>query len=381
MKYIVFPIITLIILSACKTNKNYLSRSDEDRTLFDAVKSLNKRNNDTAAINALPVLYSLAQQRNLRKIESYTASPEITRWDKVIEGYTTLQDMYDAIINVSAASAVVTPINYQQTIYNLKQQAAEDYYMQASSYLNEPGLDNAKKSWTYFKKADSFVSGYKDAKLKMDEAYQNAIVNVQINPVVDNSFFFNTGWGSSGYNYSNEYFQQTLVRELGGKNATRYPARFYTEWEARRDNIQPDWVVDLTLHNMNIPRPQTYTYTRNVSKRVESGRDSSGRPLYQTVYATLHINQQSFTARAEMEVNISDLVTHRNITNMSYREDYRWQEESATYTGDNRALDANDWALINNSHYNEPRKEDVLNELYRKIYPQVKSRIIYAVDW
>lgn len=83
--------------------------------------------------------------------------------------------------------------------------------------------------------------------------------------------------------------QQNLVRELGGRNSSRYPARFYTDWEARRDNVQPDWVVDLTLRNIYIPRPQSYGYSRNVSKQIESGRDTSGKPVYQTVYATINI--------------------------------------------------------------------------------------------
>jgi hypothetical protein len=203
-----------------------------------------------------------------------------------------------------------------------------------------------------------------------------------INPVQDNSFFFNTGWGNTGYNYSNEYFQQNLIRDLGGKYNTRYPARFYTEWEARRDNVTPQWVVDLTLRNLDIPRPYTNNYSRNASKRIEVGKDTSGRPVYQTVNATLQISQISFTARAQMDVNITDISTRKNISYNSYNDDYQWQEERATYTGDSRALDTNDWALINNSRYNQqPRKEDVLNELYRKIYPQVKNRISYAVDW
>ena len=82
-----------------------------------------------------------------------------------------------------------------------------------------------------------------------------------------------------------------------------------------------------------------------------------------------------------MDINIIDIVTRKSIVYNSVREDYRWQEEHATYNGDSRALSANDWAMINNSYYNEPRKEDVLNELYRKIYPQVKNKITYAVDW
>ena len=197
----------------------------------------------------------------------------------------------------------------------------------------------------------------------------------------DNSFFFNTGWGNYGYNYSNEYFQQTLVRELGGKYSSRYPAKFYTDWEARRDNVQPDWVVDLTLRNIDIPRPYTNNYTRNVSKQIEAGRDTSGRIIYQNVYATINITQQSFTASAQLDVNITDAVSRRNISYNTYRDDYRWQQEYATYSGDSRALSSNDWSLINNRNYNEPRKEDVLNELYRKIYPQVKNRISYSVDW
>ena len=99
------------------------------------------------------------------------------------------------------------------------------------------------------------------------------------------------------------------------------------------------------------------------------------------MYATINVARQSFTANADMEINIIDIATRKNITHNTFREDYRWEEEHATYTGDSRALSANDWALINNSYYNEPRKEDVLNELYRKIYPQVKNEITNQVDW
>ena len=171
------------------------------------------------------------------------------------------------------------------------------------------------------------------------------------------------------------------MRDLGGTDNSRYPARFYTEWQARRDNIKPDWVVDLRLRNLDIPYPTSYNYRRNASAQVQVGTDTSGRPLYNTVYATVNITRLSFIARADMEVNIKDLTTGRNINNNSYREDYRWEEERGTYTGDSRALSTRDWDLVNNYGYNTPSKEQVLNELYRKIYPQVKNNITYAVDW
>jgi hypothetical protein len=373
----------LFVLASCKSSKDYLSKGDEDKTLFDIVKRLNKRSNDEDAVKALPQVYAQVQEKHLKKINVLKNSRDITHWDKLVDEYSTLQSMYDAIINSDAAGRLVNATNYQSEIYEVKQQAAEEYYQQGLALLQSKYRDDAKKAYSYFKKADKWVPGFKDARSKLDEAFANATINVVINPVVDNSFFFNTGgWGNSGYNYSNEYFQQNLTRDLGGKYANRYPAKFFTEWEARRDNIQPDWIVDLTLRNMDIPRPTIYNYSRNASKQIENGKDTTGRTVYQTVNARLQISRQSFTARGEMDVNITDVNTRKNIIYNSYSDDYRWEEELATYTGDSRALDDNDWTLINNSRYNQqPRKEEVLNELYRKIYPQVKNRISYAVDW
>ena len=373
----------LFVLASCKSSKDYLSKGDEDKTLFDIVKRLNKRSNDEDAVKALPQVYAQVQEKHLKKINALKNSRDITHWDKLVDEYSTLQSMYDAIISSDAAGRLVNATNYQSEIYEVKQQAAEEYYQQGLVLLQSKYRDDAKKAYSYFKKADKWVPGFKDARSKLDEAFANATINVVINPVVDNSFFFNTGgWGNSGYNYSNEYFQQNLIRDLGGKYASRYPAKFFTEWEARRDNIQPDWIVDLTLRNMDIPRPTIYNYSRNASKQIENGKDTTGRTVYQTVNARLQISRQSFTARGEMDVNITDVNTRKNIIYNSYSDDYRWEEELATYTGDSRALDNNDWTLINNSRYNQqPRKEEVLNELYRKIYPQVKNRISYAVDW
>lgn len=382
MKYLLPFALIIFSFTACKTSKNYLSRLDDDKTLFDAVKALDKNAADTNAIHALPLLYNSAQERHLQKINHYGSSADISRWDKIIAEYTILQNMYDAISNSNAANNIVKAKNYQSTIYDLQQQAAEDYYAEATFRFGKPGRDNIKQAYAYFKKSDKLVPDFKDARARMEEAYQASIVNVIVNPVADNSFFFNTGsWGNYGYNYSNEYFQQTLVRELGGENGTRYPARFYTDWQARRDNVQPDWVVDLTLRNMDIPQPSTYNYRRNASKKIETGRDTANKPIYQTVYATVNIARHSFNARADMEVRITETSTRKNITTNTYSEYYNWQEETASYSGDSRALDANDWDIINNSRFYEPRREDVLNELYRKLYSQVRNRIIYAVDW
>ena len=382
MKQIFYTLIIAVFLASCGSSKNYLQRSNEDKALQDVVKKLNKSPEDADALSALPILYNNIQLAHASKISSYKSSKDVARWDKIIAEYTELQNAYTAIINSTPAFRLVTPKSFESELLESRQNGADEYYALGRAALDEGSRDNAKLAYNYFKKADKFIPGYRDAKIQMSNAYENAIVNVVINPVEDNSFFFNTGWGNAGYNYSNEYFQQTLVRELSNQNTSRYPARFYTDWEARRDNIKPDWVIDLRLRNMDIPYPATNTYTRQASAKVQSGKDTSGNTTYQTVYATVNVTRASFTARGDMEVTIRDLATGRNISYRTYREDYRWQQEKASYNGDSRALDANDWNMINNSNFNNtPRKEEILNELYRKIYPQVKNNILYSVDW
>ena len=81
-----------------------------------------------------------------------------------------------------------------------------------------------------------------------------------------------------------------------------------------------------------------------------------------------------------MDVTITDVVNRKSIAYNSYSDTYNWQQEVASYTGDSRALTSSDLSMINNN-YNLPRKEDILNELYRNIYPQVKNKISNEVDW
>lgn len=381
MKCLFYLCFIATILSACAGSKSYLERNDQDKALLEAVKKLGKSPADENALAAVPLLYTDIKINHLAKIKDLKTEKDPARWDKIIKEYDYLQDAYDAIVNTPAAFKLVNAESYSANIYDAKQAAADEYYLNGLGFLAKPGRDNTKRAYTYFKKADKFVPGYKDAKAKANEAYDKAIVDVVINPIQDNAYFFNSGWGNTGYDFSNEYFQQTLVRDLNGINKERYPARFYSDWQARRDNIHPDWVVDLKLRNINIPYPSNYNYTRNASSQVQIGTDTSGNAVYKTVYARVNITRSSFTASADMDLNITEVSTGKNISFRSFREDYRWQQERATYNGDSRALSAQDWDMINNAGFGNPRKEDVLSELFKKIYPQVKNNISYAVDW
>jgi len=379
MKKIFFFLILIIGAYSCKTSKGYLERGNPDRSLQDAVKKLCKSADDEKAIEALPVLYANIKASRLEKIKMYSASKDLARWDKIINEYQGLQNAYNSIMACPAAFKVVVPQSYNDNIIETNNLAAQEYYDYAQSYFVKSGKDNAKIAYIYFDKTNKYIFEFKDVKEKMAQAFKNAIVLVVVNQVEDGSYFNNNGWGNYGANYSNDYFQQKLLRDLNAAS-NRYPALFYTDWEVKRDNIKADWVVFLRLRDLYIPPPEYSYATKNESANIKIGKDSTGKPIYKTVYATVKITKAFFTARGDMEVNIRDLFSGRDISYRSCKEEFSWGEEKATYSGDSQALSTRDVELINHT-VTPPRKEEVLNELYRKIYPEVLNNIINAVSF
>jgi hypothetical protein len=376
--------ISLLVLLLCGfllacSKKTYLERSNENAALSDAIKQLDKRPDDAAASEAVPILYKNIQDYQLKLIESYRSITDISKWDKLVSAYTTLQSFHDLILATPAASRLVSPVNYQVELLETKQQAAEAYYHYGKDYMQLEGRDNAKKAYQAFKKVKSLMSNYHRIDDEIEAAYEKGMIRLVVNTIRDQSYFIRNGWGNYGANYSKEYFQDKLVRDLS--LIEDQPMQVYSDWQAQRDRVDPDWTVDIILREINIPSPQTRTYTRQSNASVENGRDTAGRPIYQTVYATLHITEYSFTARCVMDVDIRDWENRKSINNTSFREEYRWKQQTGRYTGDSRALTNADWAIIHNQNNTNITKEEVLQELFSKLYPRVLNYVKRYTSW
>ncbi len=378
--YIYLSIVTFFFVS-CSSNKS-IPKTSEDKALFSVLKKLDKEPGNAELKNTITNLYNEAAKSHLNKIEVYNSLTEADRWIKIVKEYEALKKLSEVIANSPTATKLINPSSYISEIQTAKQSGAEAYYTIGMADVNNNDKQSARNAYYALKKTDEFVPGYKDVKEQIKTAYQNSIVKVVVNPVRDNTYFYNSmGWNNYGNNFNNDYFQRSLVRDLGGNYNKNSLGVFYTDWEARRENIRPDWEVDLTWMYLDIPQPMSNQYSRNVSRQIEVSRDTSGKVQYQTVSATLYVTRKYFTASGDMEMRITDVNTGRNITIQRYNDQFNWQEEYATYTGDSRALSGNEYALLNNNNYQIPRKEDILAQLSQRIYPQVKNRIATAVDW
>jgi hypothetical protein len=384
MKKISFlsAVLAVIVLASCGSSQKFRASVTEDKPLFAAINELNKRPSNAKAQKDLQDFYAISVDRHEKSIATYRNSTDENRWDKIILALNALQNMYTSISSTPATASLVKPKNYLQDLQDAKEEAAADFYAQGNSLLEKEGREYSLQAYHAFKKADKYVKGFRDVENLVKESFEKSVINVVINPIEENNIFFSGGnrWGND-FNYRAEDYQQALVRDLGGKNGNKNAVRFFTDRDAYRERIEADLVVDLNWRDIDPIRSTPYQYNRQASRSVQIGSDTSGKPIYKTVYATVYITQRSFTVRGDLDYRIVDVQTKDNIDFGVIRDDVSWTESQATYSGDSRALSQEDWYMINNRNdFNNPSRGDILNSLMRKMYPDLRRRIEHAMN-
>lgn len=369
----------MAVLVSCGAAGGFTASSREDKDLFKAINAIEKSNHADARKD-LPALYQQAIQRHEDKIASYKSSTSPDRWQKIVSELEALQKIYSAL-NASPASAKLVPAtqDYAGAISQAKEQGATEYYESGVQYLQSSSRTDARKAYQAFQAVNKLYPNYKNTSSLMREAREKSILDVVINPVQTRGYMY----GNTGFRSDN--FQRELVRDLGGSYGNNVSgARFYTDWEARSRNVEPDLIVDLNWDNVYISPGRNHTYTRNVSKQIEIGRDTSNRPVYKTVNATLYITQRSINARAEMEYRVVDVAENESVEWNRIPAYLDLEIEEATYRGDSRALSEHDWAMVNgrggqsNRYLNEG---EIMDALYSRVYSQLRSRIDNITRW
>ena len=378
--------IVAVFMFACGSSRKFQASFSEDRPLFDAINALYKKPSNERAQADLAILYPRAVERHEEAVRVYRNSPDENKWDRALNELNALQNIYTSLQATPGSFGIVKPKNYLRSIEELKQEAAEDYYSRALALMDQGNRENSLQAYSYFQKVSYFVNGYKDVNRLTREAYERSIINVVVNPIDDQNLFFtgmNGNWTNfPDFRYRPEDYQNMLVRDLGGRNAINVPARFFTDVDLRRDRVNADWEVNIRWRAITPLRSVPQNFTRQATRNVESGKDSTGRPIYKPVYATLNITQNNYTVQGELEYLIRNLVVRTSVDNGTVRDEMTWSDSYATYTGDSRALSPEDWNLVNNRNGMNPgpSKGEVMNTLMQRMYPELKRRIQNSIQ-
>jgi len=166
---------------------------------------------------------------------------------------------------------------------------------------------------------------------------------------------------------------EQLIRDLGGQSGSN-SFRYFSEMDTRRLDIRPDWVIDINWSYMSSPPNVINRYDRQVNKNIEIGKDTLNKPVYQTVKATLHITRYQNPSN-DIDYRIVDVQTNQTLDwNRIQTSSNSQVYETATFSGDSRALSSNDWALVN-SRGSGNQQDQMIRDMYNDLLRELRSRI------
>ena len=142
-----------------------------------------------------------------------------------------------------------------------------------------------------------------DLKKKRDEAYDLALTKVVI---TDMQQF-------GGYRYSSssqmKNFQRDVIRTLS-YNMNNDFVKFYTEYDARNNDIEPDQVMELNLNRISLGQPYDQKNTREVSKEVVVKeivyKPDSVVKQYGTVKAKITTTKRTLVSQGDLIISVRD---------------------------------------------------------------------------
>ncbi|MEJ5993684.1 hypothetical protein WG904_04560 [Pedobacter sp. Du54] len=356
-----------ILIVGCTTGKNALQKGDYDASVTKAVNRLQNAPQNKEAMQVLASAYKLSVAQHLRNIDEAKISSDVLRWESIISDYQQLNQLSNEIISSPAALAVVgNPRKFVAELNESKFKAAEVRYALGVNLLNEGDKVSARKAYENFERVNYLYPNYRDTKQKLDEAYWAAVVKVVVQPVRVNS---------KDYQLSNQYFQQKVSEWMSAYQHNKF-VLFYDEAQAYKQKIVPDQLMRLQFDDFVVG--QTYVKERVEKLKKDSvkiGETRAGEPVYATVKATLSIFDKKIASSGLLDMTVIDYASNKVIRQRKLAGSYVWEDQWASYKGDERALTKQQIAISKKKEILPPAPSALFVELTKPIYSQLVSEI------
>jgi hypothetical protein len=370
-KFYLLLVAASIFFVGCKTASKAYSKGDYADAIELGVKKLQKDPYDAETKELVKSAYTFAVNQHEDAIRTLSNSSSDNRYESILREYNKLQDLYNTITQYPAAAQMIPATNYSSYVQTYRDKVADAHLANAEKWMEEGSKQAYRNAYNEYR----IALHYRDnmvIKAKRDEAYNAALTKILIVPIQN----------YGGYNYNSSYqlqqFQNEVMRTLAN-NMNNDFVRFFSEWDLRNNNIEPDQILEMNLGRIRIGQPYDERNQRQVSKEVVVKevvyKPDSIVKQYGTVRATITTTKRMLLSEGELYLTLKD-PKGRILWSDRFTGQHRWQTDFATYTGDERALSESDRSLLNrNNNYNAPREEEIMGELYQQIQSDLSYRL------
>jgi tetratricopeptide (TPR) repeat protein len=371
-KFYLLTLFCSLYFFSCKTANRAYEKGDYTDAIDLSIKKLQKNPSDGGTKAMLQNAYHFAVNEHEDQIRILSASSRDERFEQMYKEYAALQKLYETINQYPSAAGVVKPTDYSGYIQTYRDKAAGVHYEKGIEWMKGEDKSDYREAYAEFGKALQYKPADIDIKRKREEAYNAAIVKVVVSPIgTSGNYYF------SSNSYSIRRFQDEVIRNLNFHSGNTF-VKYFTEWDARSNNMQPDEILEMQLGSMRIGQPYDEYSTREVSKEVVikeivHKKDSVVKE-YGRVTARITTTRRTLVSDAELFVTARN-TRGRILWSDNFRGEHRWQTELTTYQGDERALSESDKAAMNRRDRNAPRQDEITDELLKQLQNDLQYRL------
>lgn len=372
-----FAFMSLFAVS-CKTAKKLYEKGDYTEAVELAAKKLQKDPNDPKLLDIITNAYSYAVNDHEARIRNYAEGNGELKWENMYNEYASLQRMYDAIYKVPSVFSIIKPVDYSSYLVTYAQKAGDIRLQRGMSYMKlgqgsyTVNKQNYRNAFREFQVAKRFLPGDIEVEQQLNEAYEYAVTNVVILPIQQTG-----GYVYSSYTVGGNNLDDQLLRSLQFNGGSEF-VKYYSAWDARSRNIRVDKEVDLEFADIDLGRYHDNHSYKKVSKEIVVKEivfkpDSIVRE-YAKISATVTTVNRSLNSSATLRISVRDAEGGFPWRDM-VSSHYNWCTEFTTYTGDIRALDANDKQLVERRREFEPTDTEIMRQLVEQISNESQCRL------
>jgi hypothetical protein len=395
-------------LSLTRDSKKAYESQNFDESVFLAIEALMKKPNYEKAIEVLTLSLPAAVRKNEARINQLKESTATFKGDYTVEECGLIVKCYETLIKINEHILNLPPLStkkggpvklstkdYNADLREAKEfrnnnsrLAAEQHYQTGLTLLKINDIEKSKSAAKEFKRALSFVSDYRDARSKYEEARKLGIKRVAIIPFENKS-------GKHHYGAISEMMTDQIITDLlKDRSAMEFieiVSRDQLQQVIQEQNLGMSGIISentameagkiLGVHEIIVGQLTQITSNEQptTSKTYKNERKIYSKQGDYMVYAAVTEYTKSANASVSGSYKIIDAKTARILKSDSFKEDYSFLSQWGTYSGSKDALDQNSYRLCSQREQTPPIDEERINIVARKLAASLVDTIIRYV--
>ncbi|WP_304232761.1 hypothetical protein [Jiulongibacter sediminis] len=372
LKNLAIAVLLMSISFACsKSGTKALEQGDYYNAVLQAVDKLKKDVDNEKSLEVLPQAYAYASEELMADINNAKQANQQFRYERVLDGYSKLNNMHDLISRCVSCRREVSTRSYFKEAEEARELAAEERYTYANSMLEKSTIESGRDAFESFQILFDFAPNFKDVRDKMDEALDAGSYHVVVEQPKVNSRV---------YKISNEYFQDRIDEFLRENKRLNKFIRFYSPAEAKTVELRPDHVirldfVDFVVGETLVERSEKAVTSEDSVKTGTATIRGKSVDVYDKVTATLSQNRKIVNSKGILSMEIIDFQTDRVLDKKEFPGEFTWVNEWASFNGDERALTEDELAMSKMKEELPPPPQQLFVEFCKPIYDQFTREV------